>query len=101
MVNALKRDGLEKKIIEFKQNIVVTSLLVSRGKAHHSKMRKELSCKSYGVGIRMSRCFVRNMALSVERILPVLGEQERIQVLFTRWQIASEICKARRRNSEE
>lgn len=44
-MNALKRDGLEKTIVEFKQNIVVTSLLVSRGKAHDSKMRTELSCE--------------------------------------------------------
>jgi len=44
-VNALKRDGLAKKIIAFKQNTVVTALLVSRGKARDSQMRKELSCK--------------------------------------------------------
>lgn len=44
-MNALKRDGLGEKIIEFKQNVVFTSLLVSRGKADDSQMRKELSCK--------------------------------------------------------
>lgn len=44
-MNALKRDGLGEKIIEFKQNVVFTSLLVSRGKADDSQVRKELCVK--------------------------------------------------------
>lgn len=38
------------------------------------------------------------MALSVERTLPVLGEQERIGVLLIRWLIVSDIFKAAGRN---
>lgn len=63
-MNALKRDGLVKKIIEFKQDIGVTALLVSEA-THVIGKKKELSCKG-GNRIRMSKHLVRNSPLRIK-----------------------------------